>query len=299
MTDSRHNPLLKKSIGISLLILFSLFVAGLCMAIFFQAIAPFSNQVLNLYWGSTAQNLFAFIGVALLTACYVAKRPMEMLRLNSAPTWRALAGVVIFYVVAIPAMNQIIYWNAEMHLPESMSEIEKMIREMEDSAGKVTDILLSSSSIWGLIAGIFFVGILTGFSEEIMFRGALQRIIGSGGAKYFAIWASAFIFSTVHFQFFGFVPRLLLGAWFGYLLLWSRSLYVPALAHALNNSLVVVTYWLNANGFEVADAEKWGLSETGIPWMAIGSAMIFVALLLLTKNYFFSPHKSNSDIYHS
>lgn len=295
MIDTRYNPLLKKSIGISLLILFSLFIAGLCIAVFFQAISPFSSQVLNLYWGSTAQNLFAFIGVALLTAYFVARHPMELLELNSAPTWRALAGVVIFYIVAIPAMNQIIYWNAEMHLPDPMSEIEKMIREMEDSAGAVTDVLLSSSSVWGLIAGVFFVGILTGFSEEIMFRGALQRIMGSTGAKYFAIWASAFIFSTVHFQFFGFVPRLFLGAWFGYLLVWSRSLYVPALAHALNNSLVVVTYWLNANGHEVSDAEKWGLTESGIPWMAIGSAIIFFALLFLTKNYFFSPRKSSQS----
>lgn len=298
MTDTTP-PLLKRSMGSALLILFGLFIAGLCIAMFFQVISPFSGQVATLYWGSAAQNLFAFIGVALFTAYLVSARPMYMLALNVAPTWRAVIGVAIFYIVAIPAMNQIIYWNAEMHLPKSMSAIEELMRQMEDSAGDVTDILLSSSSIWGLVAGIFFVGILTGFSEEIIFRGTLQRILGSRGAKISAIWISAFLFSAVHFQFFGFFPRLLLGAWFGYLLVWTRSLYVPAIAHALNNSLVVVTYWLNANGMEVSDAEKWGLTESGIPWMAIGSAMVFFGLLMLTRNYFFSPkHKGEVFISH-
>lgn len=266
-------------------------LAGLFVAMFFQTLSPFKSQIASLYWANIWQNLLAFIGAAYFTARFVSNSPTDLLKLKKLPTWKNIAGIIVFYIVALPAMNQIIYWNSEMHLPDSMSSIESYIRQMEDLAQKTTDLMMSSSSIWQLIAGILFIGILTGFSEEIFFRGALQDILASKGARHVAIWGGAIIFSAVHFQFFGFFPRLLLGAWFGYLLAWTGSLYTGAIAHALNNSIVVVTYWLTANGISTTDADKWGIAETGFPLIPAISALAFVILIIFCRKYFFPTQK--------
>lgn len=75
------------------------------------------------------------------------------------------------------------------------------------------------------------------------------------------MWATAFIFSAVHLQFFGFFPRLLMGAFFGYMVLWTGSIWASVFAHALNNSLVVINYWMLASG--IIDYDVNGLIYDG------------------------------------
>ena len=101
-----------------------------------------------------------------------------------------------------------------------------------------------NSSVPALIVNILIIGVGAGVAEEILFRGCFQRLLVTGGINHHvAIWCVAFIFSAIHFQFFGFVPRMLLGAYFGYLMYWSKSVWIPAIAHTLNNTMVVITAW--------------------------------------------------------
>ena len=106
--------------------------------------------------------------------------------------------------------------------------------------------ILMQETSWGALAvNVLIVGVAAGFSEELLFRGAFQRLLTTGGMnRHLAVWAVAFVFSAVHMQFFGFFPRLLLGAYFGYLLLWTRNIWVPVAAHTLNNTIYVVTAWI-------------------------------------------------------
>ena len=55
------------------------------------------------------------------------------------------------------------------------------------------------------------------------------------------IWTAAILFSAFHLQFYGFFPRMLLGAYFGYLLYWSHSIWLPIFAHFINNAIAVIT----------------------------------------------------------
>ncbi len=207
------------------------------------------------------QNLFVFVMPAIITTLVFTNNPVKYLCLSKAPSLKAISGAILIFFVATPALNYIVGWNESIAFPESMKTIELWLRESENTAKAVTDSLMSINTIPGLILTIMIIGVMTGFCEELFFRGTLQRIIISGSKNiHAAIWITAFIFSLLHFQFFGFFPRLLLGAFFGYLVWWSGSLWVPIIAHALNNSGVVITQYLIRNNQLSVNPDKIGAS---------------------------------------
>ncbi|MDE5921710.1 MAG: CPBP family intramembrane metalloprotease, partial [Paramuribaculum sp.] len=119
--------------------------------------------------------------------------------------------------------------------------LEELMRNAEANAMAVTQQLIGPDSIGSIVMSILIIGLLAGFSEEIFFRGGLQRLLSTAGMNiHVAVWLTAFIFSAVHMQFYGFVPRMLLGAMFGYMAVWSGSLWIAVIAHVTNNSLVVI-----------------------------------------------------------
>jgi uncharacterized protein len=62
------------------------------------------------------------------------------------------------------------------------------------------------------------------------------------GNVHAAVWLTAIVFSVIHFQFYGFLPRVLLGALLGYLVIWTGSIWASILAHFANNALAFVLY---------------------------------------------------------
>ncbi len=191
------------------------------------------------------QDICVFILPALATACIICRKPAELLALIKGlglRTWVAI-GLILF--VSIPALEAVIYWNANLHFPPALAALEESARAMEATASAMTETMLrSNTSPIGLVLNILIIGVFAGFSEELLFRGCFQRILTTGGVNpHLAIWLVAAIFSGFHFQLFGFVPRLLLGAYFGYLLLWTGSVRASMLAHILNNSIYVVAAW--------------------------------------------------------
>lgn len=235
------------------------------------------------------------VGVFILPAWIMARlsslHPWTELGLAVPCGVRPLLGVILFYIVALPALNQIIYWNASMHLPSSMSAVEAQIRAWEESASAASAVMLNTDSPAGLIWGIIVVGVLTGIAEETFFRGALQTTFSRLMPAPWALLLAAVIFSAVHFQFFGFAPRLLLGAWFGLLLIRTGSLIPAAAAHALNNSMVVLTTWLATRGHAWASGlDTLGVATDGFPFIASASAVATALLWIACRRSLFSPH---------
>ncbi len=236
------------------------------------------DKVAALWIGTVVQDLFVFILPAVMLGLLLAGRPMRFLGLSKAPSLLAALGIIVILVAATPALNWTVEWNASMTLPASLKPLEDWMRMQEEAAQRTTDALMSSTSVWGLLATVATVGIVTGLGEETFFRGALQRVFKEGMRnRHLAVWIAAFVFSALHFQFYGFVPRMLLGAIFGYAYLWSGSLWVPVIAHAYNNSSVVVVTWLQKAGMVSADASEVGASS---PWLAVSSAVLAIVLML-------------------
>lgn len=242
-----------------------------------------ANNMLYVNISILTQNLFVFILPVILTTVFITPNPLKFLNISNAPSGKSLLFATIAYIVMTPAMNWIVDWNSNISLPESMSHIETWIRNAENAAQAVTDKILAENNI---IVSILLVGCLTGLSEEVFFRGGLQKILFSRPMnKHIAIWTTAIIFSALHFQFFGFIPRILLGAFFGYLAYWSGSLWTAIFAHALNNSTVIIAHAIN-NKYAF-NLDNLGIVQSGdVPWLAIGSLFATITLI-----YFYTKKK--------
>ena len=229
----------------------------------------------------TVQDVLVFILPAVAAMAVLYRRPWQAMALDHAPSWKALLVVVAFYIVSIPAMNWLVTANEAMSLPASLSSLEHWMRTMEDSAAETTKQILDIHTVGGLIACLLVVGVMAGLSEEMLFRGAMLRMMqDSRLGKHLAVWVVAIIFSAFHMQFYGFFPRMVLGLWLGYLLVWTGSLWVPIIAHTLNNSTVVVfSYLSNVGVLPEGYGDTIGIPADGaFPWLAIVS---FIASLVL------------------
>ena len=168
-----------------------------------------------------------------------------------------------------------------------MSGIVQTFKDLEAKSEDSINIMTSGNSAGILIVNIMIVGIFAGLGEELFFRGGLMRLLG--GVKsigtHKAIWISAIIFSALHLQFFGFVPRMLLGVFFGYLLAWSGSLWLPILMHIINNSIIVTFDWINqTNGTDIdVNSIGTGSSTIDIIILTLSIVLTVFSLFMLYK----------------
>ena len=266
-----------------MLILFCLIGCGLVVA----SIACVIVARLGMLTMLTVQDVLAFIVPAVVAMAIFYRKPLHAMCLDRAPQWKALLLVVAFYVVSLPAMNWLVNVNESMSLPSSLSGLEQIMRQLEDSAAETTKQLLDIHTISELLACVFVVGFMAGLSEEMLFRGAMQRTMQDSRLGIHAVvWTTAIIFSAIHMQFYGFIPRMVLGVWLGYLLVWTRSLWVPIIAHTLNNSTVVLMSYLANVGVVPEDfGDNLGLPADGaFPWLAIVSLIASIALAVWAAN---------------
>lgn len=259
----------------------SFFIMMLVVGLLQQSLAIFIKDERNLFLiSSLAQSLLTFMFPAFLTSYLCKPNPWKYMGFTNNVNLKEFIGVILVLLIATPAMNVIIDWNANINLPSQMSSFENLLREWENNASKITAMVLGDSTVWGLISAILIVGCVTGLAEELFFRAGLQKALITNGFNYhLAVWLTAFIFSAVHFQFFGFVPRLIIGAALGYLYYFSRSIWVAAFAHAMNNTSVVVFTWMASRGVLTIDVDKIGTTVDGSLTFGIIS-FIFTVILI-------------------
>ena len=265
--------------------LFFFCAAFLCMlvgSVIVAIIMHGGSTAPRLRCATVVQDIVMFILPAVMTAVVVTRRPADFLMMRKAPV-SAYPLAIAILLAAVPAMNAIIAWNEALTLPASMAGVEQWMRAAESQAAGAINTLMGGTGIGSLIVILLIAGILAGFSEELFFRGTLQRLIATSGAGvHVAVWCTAVVFSAVHMQFFGFFPRLLLGAYFGYVVIWTGSLWPAVWAHVLNNSLAVCSLWLEARGGMFLGSLP-GFNESNLsPVSAVVSFLCTAALLFLT-----------------
>ncbi len=119
------------------------------------------------------------------------------------------------------------------------------MREKEDTAQKLTGVLLEMKTVGSMIKNVLLVGLLTAIAEEFMFRGVIQTIFTRWTkSANWAVWITAILFSSFHMEFFGFLPRMMLGVLLGYMVVWSGSIWPAVWGHFINNGTAVVVMYL-------------------------------------------------------
>ena len=192
--------------------------------------------------------------------------------------------VAILTLCILPIISFAGQINSALYLPDWLSGMQKWIVEKEDNATRIIDILMKNNTLSGLSFNFFVIAILPAIGEELIFRGVFQRILTQlFKSGHLAIWVTAFFFSAIHFQFFGFLPRFILGLVFGYLFFWSGRLWLPVISHFLNNLVSVIS--LTVYG---------GMDGNMIPDVSLGKQLIGLLLPILVTILIFLNFRNRS-----
>lgn len=214
------------------------------------------GQFMESAWGirisSAVQMLLMFFMPAITLLIWSNKKPMEFLgvkKLDNGVVLSLFAFLIL--TVSMPFISLLTQLNQLLRLPGFLSGLEEMMRNLENSAEKTTLLLLSGDSMLDYIGNILFVGVFAAVAEEVFFRGVLQQLLVKlFKSKNTGVWLTALIFSAMHLQFYGFLPRLILGLLLGYLFVWTNNIWLPILIHFLNNALVITfSFFLRENAF--------------------------------------------------
>lgn len=297
---ARQTPLVQLLILI-LLVLFSLlitFLAGMLLAIplfGLNIIDLLSNaaslsgpeDVAVMKYFQIVSQLGMFIIPSFVFAILISRHPANYLRFDRWPGLLTVTATIILLFTILPGINWLIGINEKLSLPDWMGAIENWMRASEESAARITEAFLKTTSAGGLILNLFMVAFLAALGEELLFRGLGLRIFKNlFGNIHVAVWFSAVVFSVFHLQFFGFLPRLALGALFGYLLVWSGSLWLPIIAHFINNAAAVMVYYFYNVGATETPAENFG---------NVDNTLLFIVSLLASAALMFMIYYLNRD----
>ncbi|MCB9360467.1 MAG: CPBP family intramembrane metalloprotease [Flavobacteriales bacterium] len=246
---------------------------GFDMSSFYDYSNPNTIEGLKLFQLLSSVGLF--IVPPVVYALITSKTILPTLNLNTISKPINWLLVLLIMIVASPLMSWVVEVNAQMSLPEFMSPIEEWMKQSEASAEVLTKAFIRFDGLPSLFYILLIVAVIPAVGEELLFRGVLQKILEKWTQKpHLAIWLTAILFSALHMQFFGFFPRLLLGALFGYLLVWSGSLWLPILGHFINNGSVVVLSYLYPELMENTEINVF--NEDGKTWLPTLISMVLV-----------------------
>ena len=283
-----QHPIIKKTTKFErLFILLALIIIGLILGtvigLAYVFITKSNPQDLNsLRFMQISSQLFTFVFPPIAYAFLVKEKPVNALGLKNAKILWFLIGTAMIFAI-MPLNSILAEWNAGLKLPESLSALEQMIKDMQESASAMIEKFVSVDTIGGLMLNLFMIAGLAALGEELLFRSIIQTsLIKICKNAHVGILIASAIFSFIHLEFYGFVPRLILGMLLGYMFYFSGSIWVPMLMHFLNNGTVVLIYFLNNKDITNIDVDTFG--QTSIPILIV-SIVVMIALFLFSIKY--------------
>ncbi len=255
-----------------------------------------SKQLGVLKYLQIAQSIGVFVLPAFIFAYLVSTTPNSYLQLHRMPSLKSVGLVFFMLLVVLPFVNVVGQWNSEMVFPSWMRGVEGWMRAKEDQAEMITKLFLDSKTSADLWINVLMIGIVPGIGEELLFRGVIQKLLKRiTGNDHWAVWLTAILFSAIHLQFYGFIPRALLGAIFGYVLVYSRNLWLPMLVHFLNNTMAVFAYHFYNLGALDFDPDTIGTGSGSVIW-ALVSLLLFAVLFYRFKQLHDCEKTEGSEI---
>ena len=239
-------------------------ISTFCSILLWQMIFG-SNDITSLKWLQLLQSISLFLIPSIFCAFLWSDQPADFLCITKAPSWKDICFAMGIIIVGLPAINMLSNLNQQLVLPDFLKDLEIYIKEMETSAEALTEQFVKADNIGQLTINILLMALTPALCEEFCFRGTMQNVLNEKSKnKNINVWVVAFIFSFIHFQFYGFLPRLLLGAFLGYLLVWTKSIWVPIIAHFTNNACSVIAYYIvsKKSSINIDDIDSLGSGDT-------------------------------------
>lgn len=230
-------------------------------------------------------SLFGFAFSALVLAYLFSFGSGQYLYMEYRPAKKVYLYAILLVIVVFPFINFIGEINSRLALPDFLKGFEGYLSEKDETNEKLMESFLSDSNLAGLFVNIVMIGIIPAVGEELFFRGILQHIFSKmTKSHHWGIWITAAVFSLVHTKIYTFLPIMVLGAMFGYMLVWSRSIWVPVLAHLVNNSVAVIMYYFVNSGKINEETLDYGAKFDVWPISVISAVLTGVLLFTFFRN---------------
>lgn len=250
-----------------------------------------NNSVNALRWAQAVSSTFLFIFPPIALYLFTRKQPMQQIGFTKPNSILIMILGVVIMFASMPFNSQLAVWNENMQLPAALSKLEEIINMTEEKAGELTEQMLDVKTFGDLIINLIVIALIAAVGEELTFRGVIQQFLTKVCKNaHVAIILSAAIFSAIHFQFYGFLPRFVLGIFLGYFFYMTKSLWTSILMHFANNALAVIAYYLNNIGVIDVDVDSMG---TTVWYITILSAIACIALIVFSwrKMKTIEPHQ--------
>lgn len=269
------------------------FILSAVVAVIISLTAGRLTELNILRISQISSQLLTFVFPPLLYVFLVKAKPMKSLGFNKSSIYIFIISFVMVYAI-MPLNSIFAEWNANLRLPESMSAIEEMMKSLQEQATRVTETMLNVNNIGGLIINLIMIAGLAAIGEELLFRSLLQPfLIKICKNAHIGIIITSAIFSFIHFEFYGFIPRLVMGMLLGYMFYFSRSIWVPMLMHFANNATAVIIYYLNNKEITDIDVDTFGQTNTLTLTISI---LLMIFLFWVTIRHFKTTEDDNSLI---
>ncbi len=285
------SPWLKLTLLVGLILLFTLLAAllGLLIGKFYfgldlMTLASFlenpetAEAVIFIKWYQLINQIGFFVAPVLIYCFYVSDSTRDYLKLSQRPSALAMLIPMLLVYTGLPFLNYVGALNQEMQLPEALTGIENWMKDRELQAQQLTHTFLQADHMGALLFNLLVVAIVPAIGEEVLFRGVVLKIFQEMTKNiHVAVIISAVLFSALHLQFYGFLPRMLLGILLGYLFVITQNMWVPILVHFVNNASSVVIFYLHEHDHINVSMEEFG--STVNPVYIIGSFLISMWLI--------------------
>jgi len=223
-----------------------------------------------LIWMNNISQLFGFALPVMLFFPVFGGKNIHHLLLKPGGLLMVLTPLLIFFANGIIDLSgQFNKW-----LIPANSWLENQIKPTEDLMEKMTGLFIGNDAMVPPLLAFISIAVVPAICEELVFRGVLQPLFAKITRNiHVAIWLTAILFSLIHMQFYGFLPRIIMGALLGYMVVWSGTLWAAIIAHFFNNAFAFLMFR------HYGSAEMPEDSIANDLYFYVVSTMVFIILL--------------------
>lgn len=270
---------------ISLMIIFILYqIVGGVLTLLIFGLKPTVENITGFRVATGISQIIFILLPSILLLRLVTFSPKEYIRWKL-PTLQMFI-VPIVGIFSLQQMLQIyLAFQEKLPLPDQLQSMMEKFKQLFEELYKL---IVASASITELFWVIFIVALIPAISEEILFRGLVQRSMEKSLSPMRGVVITGLIFGIYHLNPFSFIPLVAIGIYLGYITMRSGSIWVSIGAHFTNNLLACISMFLNfKDDYVIAgNASEMDLSSLMLLFWIFG--IIFLISLL----YFIKLTKS-------
>lgn len=235
----------------------------------------FANAV---KWTQLVAATIMFFLPALIFAAIVNRNPFQQMGFQPLFTGKQFLIVVGIALIALGLSGALGTLN-EM-IPISAKWAARF-KKMETAYLEQIKVMAVMKNFNDYLFSLIVIALAPAFVEEIFFRGTMQRFLQNWFKQpIVAVIITSFIFSAIHFSYYGFLPRFALGIILGLIFIYTNNIWFSILAHFINNGVAVTGIYFYTRMNKSMDE---ALNETVPLYVGLIVLPIIIALLILLK----------------